>query len=393
MIVAAASFDWANCVGPRDECVALARRALAERSLFQYDLGTFWCGAALVVVYADEPDAGTIWDTILAEEYRGGSLFAALTTNLWGGYTELLHGELDDAWNRFQDAAEQGTLWGAGERIDLVPAAFIGQVLVEYGRLGEARQAIEAPTLEATPGRFDGNLWRRAEIELLLAEGDAAQAHERAVALGETLGRMDNPAAHPWRGLAAQALGRLDRVDQARELAAEELALAESWGAPSATGRALRILGALEGADGIERLERAVEVLERGPARLELARALAALGTRLRLDRKGTDAREPLLRALELAEACGARALADDLRTELGATGLRPRRSALKGVEALTASEKRVAELAAGGMTNREIAQELYVTPKTVEVHLSNTYRKLEVRGRRDLAGVLNPDA
>ena len=108
-----------------------------------------------------------------------------------------------------------------------------------------------------------------------------------------------------------------------------------------------------------------------------------------RLTRKPTEAREPLQRALELARACGATALAERVRTELQATGARPRREALSGVGSLTPSERRVADLAAAGATNREIAQELFVTPKTVEVHLSNTYRKLEIRGRRELVGAL----
>ena len=81
--------------------------------------------------------------------------------------------------------------------------------------------------------------------------------------------------------------------------------------------------------------------------------------------------------------------LADRARTELYATGARPRREALAGIDALTASERRVADLAAAGRTNREIAQELFVTPKTVEVHLSSTYCKLGIDGRRELADAL----
>ena len=79
------------------------------------------------------------------------------------------------------------------------------------------------------------------------------------------------------------------------------------------------------------------------------------------------------------------------MRSELHATGARPRREALSGVESLTPSERRVAALATEGLTNREIAQSLYVTPKTVEVHLSNTYRKLDIRSRRDLTAAMAP--
>jgi DNA-binding NarL/FixJ family response regulator len=122
---------------------------------------------------------------------------------------------------------------------------------------------------------------------------------------------------------------------------------------------------------------------------LELAKALTALGAARRRDREPKESREPLRRAYELAEVCGAAELARAARTELHATGARPRGSALKGPESLTPSERRVTEMAVEGMTNKEIAQALYVTPKTVEVHLSNAYRKLEIGSRRELASAL----
>jgi DNA-binding CsgD family transcriptional regulator len=151
------------------------------------------------------------------------------------------------------------------------------------------------------------------------------------------------------------------------------------------------MLGASRGGAGIPELREAVAVLEQSPARLELARALAALGGALRRTRDPTGAREPLRRALELAAACGADGLVEEVRAELHATGLRPRTTALGGVGSLTASERRVADLAAAGRSNREIAQTLYVTPKTVEVHLSSAYRKLGISSRHGLAEVLSP--
>ena len=123
--------------------------------------------------------------------------------------------------------------------------------------------------------------------------------------------------------------------------------------------------------------------------RLELARALAALGGLLRRTRHPTEAREPLREALELAESCACPPLVEQVRSELYATGARPRTAALHGVTSLTASELRVARLAADGGTNREIAQALFVTPKTVEVHLSNAYRKLGISSRRELERAL----
>ena len=150
------------------------------------------------------------------------------------------------------------------------------------------------------------------------------------------------------------------------------------------------MLGRLERDAGLARLEEAVAVLEGSPARLEHAKALAALGTALRHARRPTEAREPLRGALELAEACGA----PRARRARAHGALRRRRAAPHGraraaSRPLTATERRVADLAAGGETNRDIAQALFVTPKTVEVHLTNAYRKLGIRSRRELAGAL----
>jgi DNA-binding CsgD family transcriptional regulator len=198
-----------------------------------------------------------------------------------------------------------------------------------------------------------------------------------------------NPTPHPWRSLKAVILDRLERTEEGLELAAEEVELARAWGAPGALGRALRVQGTLERERGLDHLREAVEVLEGSASKLQLAKAQCALGTTLRLARRQSDAREPLRRALEQATISGAEPLAERARAELHATGARPRSTALSGVGSLTPSEKRVADLAADGMSNREIAQELFVTPKTVEVHLSNTYRKLEIGGRRELEGAL----
>jgi DNA-binding CsgD family transcriptional regulator len=223
----------------------------------------------------------------------------------------------------------------------------------------------------------------------LVAEGRweaAAVAAERFARRFEAY--RDSPGS-PWRLLRAEALDRLGRGEEARALAREELEVARRVGAPGMLGRALRVLGRLEREGGLRMLEEAVGVLEGSTARLEHAKALAALGAALRRARRPADAREPLREALELAAACGAPALADHVRSELYAAGARPRTDAMAGVAALTASERRVAELAAAGETNRVIAQALYVTPKTVEVHLSNAYRKLGLRSRRELAAAL----
>jgi len=148
-------------------------------------------------------------------------------------------------------------------------------------------------------------------------------------------------------------------------------------------------MGTLRRDDGQELLREAVAVAEGSPARLEHAKALIALGSAQRRAGRRADAREPLVRGLELATRCGAPPLAELARTELYAAGGRPRREALSGPESLTPSERRVAELAAEGQANRDIAQALYVTPRTIEGHLTNVYRKLGISTRNELADAL----
>ena len=125
------------------------------------------------------------------------------------------------------------------------------------------------------------------------------------------------------------------------------------------------------------------------PARLEHARAQVELGAALRRANQRTAAREPLREGLDGARRCGATRLAERAAAELRAAGARPRNEVLTGPAALTASERRTAEMAAAGLSNPEIAQALFVTVKTVEGHLSGAYRKLDVRSRAELPRAL----
>jgi DNA-binding CsgD family transcriptional regulator len=193
------------------------------------------------------------------------------------------------------------------------------------------------------------------------------------------------------RNFAVPALLQLGRNDEAQALAEEELALARSWGAPGTIGGALRSVGLAAGGDeGLALLRESVRVLEPSGMRLYLTRSLLELGTALRRSGRNTEAREPLERAMGLAHEISADGLAQQARDELSAAGARPRRTALRGVDALTASERRVAQFAAQGMTNREVAQALFVTPKTVEKHLRNAYDKLGITSRPQLAAALS---
>jgi len=166
--------------------------------------------------------------------------------------------------------------------------------------------------------------------------------------------------------------------------------LARAFGAPRALGVALRAAGLVAGAEGGEALLReAVDVLAGPDTRLEHARAIADLGALLRRGNHRAEARRLLRQAADVAHHHGATALAGQAETDLRATGAKPRRVRLTGIDALTASELRIAELAAGGLTNREIAQALYITARTVEGHLTNVFRKLDIKARSNLPTAL----
>jgi len=226
---------------------------------------------------------------------------------------------------------------------------------------------------------------------LLLAARDARAAlrdfqqlrHYDELAGREVLGRP----AH-----ASQALAhiRLGQHDAARALTAEALEHARLWDTPSAHSFALRTAAILKGGDdAIALLREAVAAIEHSPARYECAQSLTQLGAALRRAGHRHDAREPLRQGLDLATRCGALRLANTAREELKATGAPPRRTALSGRDALTPSERRVAQLAADGLTNRQIAQALFVTSRTIEAHLTQTYMKLAITSREQLPTAL----
>ncbi len=209
----------------------------------------------------------------------------------------------------------------------------------------------------------------------------------------EASGRgFECPGATPWRSAMAIALHQQGEVQRARAVAADDVDRCRAFGAPRALGLALIGLGAVERREpALSALREAVDVLADSPAgslRAGADRAGLAAAASRPADR-GT--RDPAPSAARRTE-CSADALAGRAQAELKVLGARPRRGWQSGLEALTAAEQRVAMLAAGGATNGEIAQELVVTRRTVETHLTSIYRKLEIRGRVQLAEVLTRD-
>ena len=271
---------------------------------------------------------------------------------------------------------------------------FLAYALLERGEADEAARVIDRGGFpEQLPLDQVHLVWFRLHrARVRIETGNPERGVEELRQVGQTVRLLpfDNPRSAPWRSWAAEGLRLLDRNDQARALAAEELALARRWGDPQTIGAALRALGLVEGGTtGTGLLREAVEVLAGSEARLKYARALVDLGAALRRANRRTEARERLRQGVDLALKVGAFGLAGQANEEITATGARPRKVLQTGLDALTASERRVAQLAADGMSNKEIAQTLFVTIKTVEVHLSHVYRKLELSSRAQLESVL----
>jgi DNA-binding CsgD family transcriptional regulator/tetratricopeptide (TPR) repeat protein len=270
--------------------------------------------------------------------------------------------------------------------------AVLLEILIERGELEDAERLVAETGL----ARADSHLILFVFViggraRLRAAQRRTREAIDDLLALGERMeGRIVTPGVLPWRSQAALAL-RGDDPDEAVRLGREELELARLFGAPRALGVALHAAGLTGREDErLTLLREAVEVLEDSPARLEHARALVDLGAELRRRDKRSEARRTLEGGMDGAQACGATALAQRAREELRASGARPRRLALSGVDALTGAERRVADLAAQGLTNRQIAQALVVSVATVETHLRHVFQKLDIGSRQELAKQLD---
>lgn len=277
---------------------------------------------------------------------------------------------------------EAGAHWARASLVDALTAA------------GELERAEELIT-ELGAG-FD---WERAERgklllasrgRLRLAQGRTEGGVDDLLACGRSIEFGDHPALVPWRADAVAGLVRLGERAEAAALADQELELARAFAAPRALATALRARALLDdGTRRIERLREALAVVKDSPAGLARADVLVDLGAAMRRANQRAAAREPLRRGLDLARHAGAASLVERAYQELRASGARPRTRSFSGVESLTASELRIVRMAAEEMTNREIAQHLFLTLRTVEMHLSNAYRKLEISSRRELASAL----
>ncbi len=375
-------------------CAALAREALEGDELL-HDAGrrAAFHLATRALVMADHADEAHAAIARLRDHaIQRGSLRLHAAAAWYAADLALRRGHLAEAEDEARSALclvdDDVSVLTGGSASVLVCA------LAERGAFDEARDVLRERGLD---GSMDGMPWESAVIHararLWLAAGDYERALAEALLSGslrEDCGRP-NPTWTPWRSTAALALAHLGRREEAVAMADAELALAERFGAPVPIAGALHARAVAEPDDAarVALCERALAVAAGTPALLESVRARLELGSTLARMGRRIEARDALRPALADADAAGAVLLAQRARRELVATGLRPRHAALEGAAALTPRQRQVCELAAAGKGNRQIAQALFLSIKTVETHLAAGYRKLGVGTRAELAAQL----
>jgi DNA-binding CsgD family transcriptional regulator len=388
----------------RGEDLADARRlvehGLRDGRLFaEHDAGGWASAQALTaLIYLDaDGRALEVAEDLAAAARRQGALFGTLSAIAYRGWVSARRGDLVAAEADLRTGLEF-SVQNEMPMLFVHAALYLQDAILERPSLEDVAAFVESVELGADfMATMTGAtlLLNRGRLRRARGEREAAAADLRACGQILTPLRVGPPSLF-WRSELALALPGEAR-DEAVALVTEEVRLAAATGLPRPHGVALRNAGlVLDGDRGLACLRESVARLEGSAARLEHARALVEYGAALRRRGQRGQAREPLAAAMELAHRCGAERLVTRAREELRVAGARPRRIRRSGVDALTASELRTARLVARGRSNAEVAQELFVSLKTVETHLSHVYAKLGLAGsgaRHQLTAVLGRSA
>ena len=389
LVLATLAHAWVDEGRSAAEAVPLAERAARLDVIHELTRNSllFLIHTAAVLTPGERLDLQVrLVDASIAEAQARGSLRAYVQGLMNRSAVLFRAGDITVAEADARAAVEGGRREGL-----LVPAvACLVSALTEQGRFDEAERLLAEHGQGADhPGFRHWTLFLHSRARLREARGDLRGALADLV---EMRRRLDSVGRRNVVGLDSRlstvvvrkALGEQEEAAHEAEIALE---IARAWGTSGAIGTALHAVGVAHG--DVDALREAAEELAPTQLRLRHAKALLELGSTLRRAGARADARQPLREALALADELGAILVRERAREELAASGVRVRREAVRGAAALTPSERRIVERAVAGASNPEIAQALFVTVKTVEMHLSNAYRKLGISGRRELAGAL----
>ena len=325
-------------------------------------------------------------DAVVADARARGAPMAYAEASLSRALVLFARGRITEAAVDAQMALDRMG-WHAHAR---TAAATLANCMIERRELTEAASVLdrveEIPPPVDVPGVDAYVYLARGRLHLGLRDIEAARKDLEAAEKALQVFGDANPSALPWRSLAGVIAHLGGDPTRGNVLIQEEIRLAQRYDVPIALGVALRRRAMTErGQEALDTLRQAIAALETTEAKLELAHAHAGLGRGLRRAGQRVEARHHLTISLDLAHRCGASGLEAEIRQELTAAGARPRRPALSGVESLTPTELRVAQLAAQGGSNRAIAEMIFVSRNTVAWHLRNVYRKLQIDSREQL--------
>lgn len=373
------------------DAATFAGKALADERLLARWLNAGYMSTVVALCWSDHlREAPDVIEAGMAEARQRGSAPMMLQFCHFRADVAFRTGDLDLAEDYAQRTFELGGELGV---VHVAPL-WLSIVLLERARHDAALALLEAVEARPTTEFYENQLLaHRGRVRVASGHDQAGLADllgagQRTSAAGVCLS-----AAVDWVPWAVLALRRLGRSTEAARLAERELREAVAYGAPRRHGIALATYANLDPTDqGPARLREAVDILGGCGARLEHARACVDLGARLHQRGERDAGRAWLYQGLEVSHRCGGLAVAERARAELVSTGARPRRARLDGPCALTPAELRAARMAAEGLSNREIAQALFLSTKTIEGQLSQAYAKLGIRSRAELVGALKPD-
>ncbi|MFI6133295.1 BTAD domain-containing putative transcriptional regulator [Micromonospora sp. NPDC051141] len=385
---------WDACRNDRRSAQQRAERAVAGDVLIRHPLAESTLACAWQVLdVCDAPQALPSVDAAIAHARRSGSLRALAPAMCFRSALMLSRGHLAEAVSDGRAGWEAVTTSSIHVGLPYI-GNYLALALLHSGDVTGARVVL-AEVQNGCPADISTRLFGEALIALALAEDDIPEAYRLAGALRDECDNLaiENPILADWRSPMIITLGALGRRRAAEDVCAQFIDVARAWDTPRAVARSLRLSATVAPLrKRPELLSEAAELLGRTEARLDRAQTLSALGNALLHLGYTDDARERLQQGHRLAAGCGAIPLRDALAERLHEVGVRPRTGDVTGRRGLTPSEARVADLAVRGLTDKEIAQKLYLTTRTVELHLTSAFRKLGVTTRTELARVLTQE-